>query len=393
MGAPGRPPSRAADASAWLLNVGSAVTIVFVNKVLMDSRTGYAFTFACTLSAIHFLTAAACVAGAQAVGLASKASLPWKPTLWFSAVAVVSIASLNLSLLVNPVGLYQVAKLLVIPFVCCVEAGWMGRRFNVATLCCIATVIAGVAVVTVNDLGAGSTSVLGVGLAALSVVGSGMQQILCGSMQRTYGLASHQLLAATAPVQGAALLAFGPFVDLAVAGRWVLAYPITAPALGVLAASCAISVGVNVSQFMCLGRFSAATFQVLGHTKTILVLLISWAALGEAMPLRKALGMAVAVAGMVGYGYFVSAATTPPPPGAAGAAPPPGAKAGRPGAKVSKPGDGGGARPGDGDGDLEAGRDRGGAGGEAAPLLRNVSGGSQWAGDNVMVVEVARGPR
>jgi hypothetical protein len=29
-------------------------------------------------------------------------------TLFFSAVAVVSIASLNLSLLVNPVGLYQV---------------------------------------------------------------------------------------------------------------------------------------------------------------------------------------------------------------------------------------------------------------------------------------------
>jgi hypothetical protein len=33
-------------------------------------------------------------------------------TLWFSVVAVVSIGSLNLSLLVNPVGLYQVGHAL-----------------------------------------------------------------------------------------------------------------------------------------------------------------------------------------------------------------------------------------------------------------------------------------
>lgn len=45
---------------------------------------------------------------------------------------------------------------------------------------------------------------------------------------------------------------------------------------------------------------------MLGHTKTVLVLLISWLALGEAMSARKAAGMVVAVAGMVGYGFCVS---------------------------------------------------------------------------------------
>ena len=55
---------------------------------------------------------------------------------------------------------------------------------------------------------------------------------------------------------------------------------------------------------MCLGRFSAVTFQVLGHTKTILVLLISWLVLHEHMSGRKMLGMALAVAGMVAYGHF-----------------------------------------------------------------------------------------
>jgi hypothetical protein len=35
----------ASNAFAWFLNVSSAVTIVFVNKVLMDHKKGYAFTF------------------------------------------------------------------------------------------------------------------------------------------------------------------------------------------------------------------------------------------------------------------------------------------------------------------------------------------------------------
>jgi hypothetical protein len=37
--------SIAADGCAWSLNVGSAVAIVFVNKVLMSRQNGYAFSF------------------------------------------------------------------------------------------------------------------------------------------------------------------------------------------------------------------------------------------------------------------------------------------------------------------------------------------------------------
>lgn len=81
-------------------------------------------------------------------------------------------------------------------------------------------------------------------------------------MQRQHEVQSHQLLAATAPVQGAILLLLGPWVDAAMSGIWIGQYTLTQPAVAVLVASCAISVGVNISQFMCLGRFSAATFQV-----------------------------------------------------------------------------------------------------------------------------------
>ncbi|WIA13747.1 hypothetical protein OEZ85_007298 [Tetradesmus obliquus] len=229
----------------------------------MSSTSGYGFSFAVTLSAVHFLTAAGCVILAQAAELAEKAErMPWKATLWFSLVGMVSIGSLNLSLLVNPVGLYQVAKLLVIPYVCGVEAAWLRRRSSSGTLLAIAAVMAGVGIVVVNDFGSGATQLLGVLLAAVSVVASGSHQVMCGSLQRAYKLQSHQLLAATGTMQGAMLLLFGPWVDAWVTGRWVGSYVVNIPALGMLLLSCAFAVGVNVSQFMCLGRFSAATFQV-----------------------------------------------------------------------------------------------------------------------------------
>lgn len=103
---------------------------------------------------------------------------------------------------------------------------------------------------------------LGLCVAAVSVVSSGMQQVLCGTIQRNHKLQSHQLLANTAPVQGVMLLVVGPFVDKAVSGIWVGQYAMTTVGLSLLLLSCAISVAVNISQFMCLGRFSAVTFQV-----------------------------------------------------------------------------------------------------------------------------------
>lgn len=87
---------------------------------------------ATTLCAFHFLSAAFSVKLSQVLGWSRAAHLPWRSkycsfskqqlhcsleissimvltgTLYFALVANVSIASLNLSLLVNSVGFYQV---------------------------------------------------------------------------------------------------------------------------------------------------------------------------------------------------------------------------------------------------------------------------------------------
>lgn len=62
-------------------------------------------------------------------------------------MAAMSIGSLNLSLLINTVSFYQVAKLLIIPFVCIVEFVWLQRSFDTATVASILTVVFGVGIV------------------------------------------------------------------------------------------------------------------------------------------------------------------------------------------------------------------------------------------------------
>jgi hypothetical protein len=50
----------------------------------------------------------------------------------------------------------------------------------------------------VNDV---QVNLLGLVIAVVSVVSSGMQQIMCGTMQRKHRLSSHQLLSNTAYIQ------------------------------------------------------------------------------------------------------------------------------------------------------------------------------------------------
>ena len=63
-------------------------------------------------------------------------------------------------------------------------------------------------------------------------------------------------------MQGWTLLLIGPFLDRYVSSSWVFDFSYNFPAMVFLLLSCSMAVFVNISQFMCLGRFSAVSFQV-----------------------------------------------------------------------------------------------------------------------------------
>lgn len=67
--------------------------------------------------------------------------------------------------------------------------------------------------------------------------------------------------------------------------------------------SCFLAVFSNISQYLCIGRFSAVSFQVLGHMKTVCVLTLGWLLFDSKMTFKNIMGMVIAVVGMVIYSW------------------------------------------------------------------------------------------
>jgi drug/metabolite transporter (DMT)-like permease len=126
-----------------------------------------------------------------------------------------------------------------------------------------------------------------------------------GSLQKKYSVGSFELLSKTAPIQAISLLICGPFVDYLLSGKFISTYQMTYGAIFCILLSCALAVFCNISQYLCIGRFSATSFQVLGHMKTVCVLTLGWLLFDSEMTFKNIAGMAIAIVGMVIYSWAV----------------------------------------------------------------------------------------
>ncbi|KAH9669436.1 UDP-rhamnose/UDP-galactose transporter 4 [Citrus sinensis] len=330
----------ATDVAAWMFNVVTSVGIIMVNKALMAT---YGFSFATTLTGLHFATTTMLTTFLRWLGYIQTSHLPFSELVRFVVFANFSIVGMNVSLMWNSVGFYQIAKLSMIPVSCFLEVVLDKVRYSRDTKLSILLVLFGVGVCTVTDV---SVNAKGFIAAFVAVWSTAMQQYYVHYLQRKYNLGSFNLLGHTAPAQAASLLLLGPFVDYWLTSKRVDAYNYgflsvfssamklselgewesldveslrytsqcdvaNAFALGMICVRyfsnsyClfCIAVGTNLSQFICIGRFTAVTFQVLGHMKTILVLVLGFIFFGkEGLNMQVILGMVIAVLGMIWYG-------------------------------------------------------------------------------------------
>ncbi|KAL3639856.1 UDP-rhamnose/UDP-galactose transporter 1 [Castilleja foliolosa] len=291
--------SPVSDVGAWAMNIISSVGIIMANKQLM-SANGYSFTFATTLTGFHFAVTALVGMISNATGLSASKHIPLWELLWFSVVANMSITGMNLSLMLNSVGFYQISKLSMIPVVCLMEWILHSKQYSKGVKLAVVVVVIGVGVCTVTDV---KVNAKGFICACVAVFSTSLQQISIGSLQKKYSVGSFELLSKTAPIQAGSLLLLGPFIDYYLSGNLILDYKFSSGATLYILLSCSLAVFCNVSQYLCIGRFSAVSFQVLGHMKTVCVLTLGWLLFDSEMTLKNIMGMAVAVIGMVIYSW------------------------------------------------------------------------------------------
>ncbi|MQL92709.1 hypothetical protein Taro_025329 [Colocasia esculenta] len=289
------------DAGAWGMNVISSVGIIMANKQLM-SPAGYAFSFATTLTGLHFAVTALVGFVSNATGYSASKHVPLWELLWFSIVANTSITGMNLSLMLNSVGFYQISKLSMIPVVCVLEWLMHGKHYSREVKIAVVVVVVGVGVCTVTDV---KVNAKGFICACVAVISTSLQQISIGSLQKKYSIGSFELLSKTAPIQALSLIFFGPLIDYYLTGSVLSKYKLSSGAILFILLSCSLAVFCNVSQYLCIGRFSAVSFQVLGHMKTVCVLTLGWLLFDSEMTLKNITGMILAVVGMIVYSWAV----------------------------------------------------------------------------------------
>ncbi|XP_072997924.1 UDP-xylose transporter 3-like [Typha latifolia] len=283
---------------ALSLSVVSSVSIVICNKALISSL---GFTFATTLTSWHLLVTFCSLHVALWMKLFEHKPFDARTVISFGILNGISIGLLNLSLGFNSVGFYQMTKLAIIPCTVLLETLFFLKKFSRKIQLSLGVLLMGVGVATVTDL---QLNVLGSVLSLLAVVTTCIAQIMTNTIQKKFKVSSTQLLYQSCPYQALTLLVTGPFLDGFLTNKNVFAFQYTPQVLCFIVLSCLISVSVNFSTFLVIGKTSPVTYQVLGHLKTCLVLAFGYVLLHDPFSWRNILGILIALIGMVSYSYF-----------------------------------------------------------------------------------------
>ena len=293
-----------------IMNLGSATGVVLANKAVFQT---YEFHFPITLTCIHTLATAITMRIFAMKGIAFfvpkriPASRTWTLALAFVGYVVFG----NWSLDVNSVGFYQLAKILVAPTVVLMQYFLHGVTQSTRVKLAVALLCVGVAAASVSDV---SVTTYGFSVAFGCVVITALYQIWAGSKQKELHASSMQLLHEYTPIAFVMMLVLIPLLEPSGMGdvmsgsipseKTVLGFPLTFGCVMAIFCSTVLGVLVSLSTFLFIGVTSTLTYNVAGHLKTVLILAGGVVLYGDDLNSKKALGLVMAMAGIVYYTHL-----------------------------------------------------------------------------------------
>jgi solute carrier family 35 protein E3 len=339
-----------------LSNILSVTAIVAVNKVVFSSLH---FNFPITLVCIHTIITYIGMRGAALFGAFELKALPVKPRLILAASFVFyNVASL-INLSVNTVGFYQISKILITPTVMVMQYVMSGTTTNTQIKMAVGIMLVGVTLATVTDVDVTPTGFV---IGMLAVLGAAQSQILIGhyatqkiknmkegkerkkerkkkrkkkdtrrrkslispslvflfscffppsqgDMQKKLGASANQLLVAYTPFVMVMLVIVSPLElmlkensgkGFAVYNNWI-EENLSMWSVGVIVLSGCFGLLVSLSTFLMIGATSALTYNIVGHLKTVCILMTGFIFFHDSMGFAKFFGIVCALAGVFWY--------------------------------------------------------------------------------------------
>jgi solute carrier family 35 protein E3 len=206
----------------------------------------------------------------------------------------------------NTVGFYQLSKILITPCVVLIEWLAYGKVLTRQQAMAIAVLMLGITIATMADSQV-TGNPLGMMLAAAAVISSAFYQVLAGAKQKELDVNGNQLLHQSMPTAVALLTLAAPLMEPVgllqppdTPGT-LLAFHYTPNACAWILLTAVLGLVVTLSAFLFIGASSAITYNVVGHSRTVLIVACGAWFFGDEVGLRKLLGVMCAVAGIVWY--------------------------------------------------------------------------------------------
>eukprot|EP01039_Chlorochromonas_danica_P010665 gene10665-11832_t len=273
-------------------NILSVVGVVICNKYIVE-EDGY--NYSVFLSFLHFAFTTFGMRVILSLGYFSYAPAPLSGVLPLALGSLLSVAFMNLNLAYNSVGFYQLSKLACIPFTLFVQYTFYNQTVSRAVQLTLVPISFGVGYATIYDL---NLNAVGFSFATCGVIATAMAQIFTNTYQKSLGCDALQLLYHTSPYIALGMLIMCPMFDDVYS---LSKFQYTLPCVLRIALSCVFALGVNISNYLVLGKTSPLTYQVLGHMKTILILVLGFLMFKKALDMRNVLGIVVAMVGVIAY--------------------------------------------------------------------------------------------
>jgi len=285
-------------------NMVSVIGVVATNKMVY--RDG--FTFPTSLMVLHFLCTWAFVSIAEKMRWFTAKRIAWHRYALLGAAQVGSVAFVNLSLMHNTVGTYQLFKFTNVLMTVLIEFAWLGKLYSTAIYASLAVLVVGVSVATVTQV---AFSHLGLLFGMCGSVATAIYQIYNKRVQTECEVSALQLLQYEQPFTTLWAAIFACFSD----DLSKLAHTSISQSLAIeIFISCVFAFGVNLSCYLIIGKTSPLTYSVVGHVKTIGVLVIGFVAFHEQTTTKHMLGLMLAFAGIVWYTHLSTAGSRKPMP-------------------------------------------------------------------------------
>jgi solute carrier family 35 protein E3 len=279
------------------LNFVSSVGIIWANKLAY--RSG--FTYATSLTVIHFIF--------TYYGLkftCEPKKIPLVSVLPISLAFCGFVVFNNLSLQFNPIGTYQLFKVMTTPTIVHLQYLFYDTKLPFIQMVSLIPVCVGVVLATVGSV---ETDIRGLLFGIAGIVSTSIYQIWVKTEQNRLECSSEQLLYYQAPLSAAILVVLLPLVE-DISGLVSLDWVSLESILWVLVSSI-LAFLVNLSIFLVIGKTSPVSYNVLGHGKLCVILISGYIFFGDLWTAKTIIGIILAVGGIVWYTHLK---LLPPPP-------------------------------------------------------------------------------